>query len=93
VPQRFGKILFAVSTITLAVVIWILAYIGMRYLGMVFPGFELHIPATIMFGIVLGSYSWLVRWFWKTKLARPRPCDPYSSLGLSSEETKLRGRR
>jgi hypothetical protein len=60
----------------LAAVIWVLVYIGMRYLGMVFPGLELHIPLAVMTGIVLGSYGWLGRRLWKTKLVNPRPCDP-----------------
>jgi hypothetical protein len=56
--------------------LWILAYIGMRYLGMVFPVLELHIPLAVMTGIVLGSYGWLARRLWKTRLVNPRPCDP-----------------
>ncbi len=92
VPPRFGRVLFAISTLALALVIWVLGYIGMRYLGMVFPGLEIHIPAVVMFGIVLGTYAWLVRRFWKTKLVQPRPCDPYSAMNLSDDRTKLRGR-
>ena len=56
--------------------LWILAYIGMRYLGMVFPVLELHIPLAVMTGIVLGSCGWLARRLWKTKLVNPRLCDP-----------------
>ena len=92
VPPAFGRGLMWVSTMLLAVVIWILAYVGMRYLGMVFPGLELHIPMTMMTAIILGSYGWLVRRLWKTKFVRPRPCDPYSALGLSDEKAKMRGR-
>lgn len=92
VPPRFGRILLWISTMVCAVAIWISSYIGMRYLRMVFPGFELPIPMTLMTGIVLGSYAWLVRRLWKTKLVQPRPCDPYSSLRLSDERTKMRGR-
>jgi hypothetical protein len=92
VPPLFGRVLLWASTMLLAVVIWVLAYVGMRYLGMVFPGLELHIPVAVMTGIVLGSYGWLVRRFWKTKLVNPRPCDPYSALNLSDQQTKMRGR-
>ena len=76
VPPLFGRVLLWASTMLLAAVIWVLAYIGMRYLGMVFPGLELHIPLAVMTGIVLGSYGWLARRLWKTKLVNPRLCDP-----------------
>lgn len=89
----FGRILFWISTMLLAILIWILGYVGMRYLGMVFPGLELHIPVAVVTGVVLGSYAWLARKFWKSRLVRPRPCDPYSALNLSDTETKMRGRR
>jgi hypothetical protein len=92
VPPLFGRVLLWASTLLLAALIWVLAYVGMRYLGMVFPGFELHLPMAVMTGIVLGSYGWLVRRFWKTKLVNPRPCDPYSTLNLSDQQTKMRGR-
>ena len=67
-------------------------FIGMRSLGMVFPGLELHLPMAAMTGIVLGPYGWLVRRFWKTNLVNPGPCDLYSALNLSDHETKMRGR-
>jgi len=91
-PPLFGRVLLCASTLLLAAVIWVLAYVGMRYLGMVFPGLELHSPMAVMTGIVLGSYGWLVRRFWKTKLVKPRPRDPYSALHLSDQQLKMRVR-
>ena len=91
-PPLFGRVLLCASTLLLAAVIWVLAYVGMRYLGMVFPGLELHSPMSVMTGIVLGSYGWLVRRFWKTKLVKPRPRDPYSALHLSDQQLKMRVR-
>lgn len=43
-------------------------------------------------GCILVVYGWLARFFWKTKLSRPRLYDPYSSLNLSDNRKKLRGR-
>jgi len=76
VPPLFGRVLLWASTMLLAAVIWVLAYIEMRYLGMVSRGLELHILLAVMTGIVLGSYGWLAGRLWKTKLVNPRPCDP-----------------
>jgi len=92
VPPLFGRVLLWISTVLLAMAIWVLGYVGMRYLGMIFPGLELHIPMAVMTGIVLGSYGWLVRRLWKTRFVNPLPCDPYSTLNLSDQQTKMRGR-
>src|ERR1700674_3523583 len=43
-PPLFGRLLLCASTLLLAAVIWVLAYVGMRYLGMVFPGLETAQP-------------------------------------------------
>lgn len=92
VPSQFGRILFWISTVVCLIVLWVFSYVGMRYLRMVFPGLELHLPLASMAAIVLGTYALLIRWLWKTKLVRPRPCDPYSALGLSDDRKKMRGR-
>lgn len=92
VPPFFGPLLLWASEILLAVGIWVLAHLGMRHLGKVAPGFEMYLSEFVLTGISLGLYGWLVRRFWKTKLVNPRPCDPYSSLNLSDQQTRMRSR-
>ncbi len=73
------------------VVCWTIEYLIIHYrpkvLGDV-PTF-LHF---LFYTLPLILYAALVRFFWKTKFVRPRVFDPYSSLNLSDDKTKMRGR-
>jgi hypothetical protein len=46
----------------------------------------------LFYSLPLMLYAALVRFFWTTRIARPRAFDPYSSLNLSDDRTKMRGR-
>jgi hypothetical protein len=91
VPSELGRILFFVSSFGVLVVCWTFEYYGIRYNPRIFK----WIPEAIQFlfyGLPLILYGWLARFVWKTKLGAPRVYDPYSSLNLSDDKTKLRGR-
>ncbi|HKW65140.1 MAG TPA: hypothetical protein VJN89_21475 [Candidatus Acidoferrum sp.] len=92
VPSDFARLLLWISIVLGAVGTWVVGIIGAGYLRRIFPGMELHVPYAFMGAIVLGVYAVLVRWLWKTRLMRPKSCDPYSALGLSDDRKKTRGR-
>jgi hypothetical protein len=85
IPSVLGKILFCISTAVILVACWMLPFILRRYFRL--PDF----PTYLILGSVAAIYGFLGRIVWKTKLTRPRPYDPYSSLNLSDERKKLRG--
>jgi hypothetical protein len=86
IPSVIGKILFGISTAVLLVACWMLPIILRRYFQLT------DFPIYLMLGSIAAIYGFLGRIVWKTKLTRPRPYDPYSSLNLSDERKKLRGR-
>jgi len=91
VPSELGRILFFVSSFGVLVVCWTLEFYGIRYNWRIFR----LIPDAFQFlfyGLPLIIYGGLIRLVWKTKLSAPRVYDPYSSLNLSDDKTKLRGR-
>lgn len=86
IPSVVAKVLFGASTAALLVVFWSLPFVSQRYFR------ELHFSGYLMLSFVTAVYGFLARLVWKTKLTQPRPYDPYSSLNLSDDRKKLRGR-
>jgi hypothetical protein len=91
VSARFGKVLFALSSMGVLVIYWTIEFFVLPYL----PKILWHVPYSgtfLFYSLPLVLYAALVRLFWKTKFAHARVFDPYSSLNLSDDKTKLRGR-
>ena len=91
VPPRFGKVLFVLSTFGALCLCWVLEYLAIHYRLKIL----MNVPAFMSFlfySLPLILYAALVRMFWTTRIARPRVFDPYSSLNLSDDRTKMRGR-
>jgi len=70
---------------------WTIEYFAIRYQPKLFEGLP-HFFHFLFYTLPLILYAALVRFFWKTKFACPRVFDPYSSLNLSDDKMKMRGR-
>ena len=93
ISTTIGKLLFGFSVAILLISFWTgfgLLHQVPRLNGLSVLGERLFVGS--MFTIVVGIYAFLVRLLWKSRLFQPRPCDPYSSLNLSDDRKKLRGR-
>jgi hypothetical protein len=91
VPPPFGKVLFALSTFGALCIFWVLEYLAIHY-RFKSPGGIPFLFHFLFYSVPLVLYAALVRFLWMTKIARPHVFDPYSSLNLSDDKTKMRGR-
>lgn len=90
VPSELGRILFLVSAFGVliggSVIEVYVAHHHWRIFKWFPEGFQFF-----SYTILLVFYGALIRLVWKTKLGAPKIYDPYSSLNLSDDKTKLRG--
>jgi hypothetical protein len=89
VPSSVAKIVFAITIGVFFIATgWLFAYFSGQNFGLVN-----HFLFYLIAGSFLTFEAAIARIFWKTRLAQPRPCDPYSSLNLSDDRKRMRGYR
>jgi len=92
-PLFSGKLLFALSVGAPLALIWDFPFLDMRLSDFrTWSGILHEATNFVIFLAIATIYGYVVRLLWKSKLFQPRPCDPYSSLNLSSERMKMRGK-